>query len=217
MDGSDISRRSFIRILAGLFAFIPAAKSLTASPLDNSNGRSHIMSQGELDEELKTRIAKGNVLALDGDSIWIKDRHVDKLRLVITDESIVWKGKYNKGKDFASYPHAIEPGDDVIALGERNEVDFTVEKMYVNILNAYITVGEISLVRDEALIFYTQASVKEGTIDEKGTVRVRPDYLIDQTLYQEVVSKRQQLRGTRMQIIGLPLKDGTIIAANILF
>jgi hypothetical protein len=210
MNSHHISRRSFIRVLAGLFAFVPAARSLTAFPF-NSAGEPPIMSKEELEEILKARIAKGNVLALEGDSIWIRDRYVDKLRLVITDESIVWKGKYNKGKDFDSYPHVIEPGDDVIALGQRNGVDFSVEKMYANILNTYITVDEISLEKDEAIISYTDASEKMGT------VKVRPDYLNDKALYKEVVSKRQQLRGTKVQIIGLPLKDGTIVAANVLF
>jgi len=209
MNSHHISRRSFIRVLAGLFAFIPAARSLTAFPFNSADEPP--MSKEELKETLKARIAKGKVLALEGDSIWIRDRYVDKLRLVITDESIVWKGKYNKGKDFDSYPHVIEPGDDVIALGQRNGVDFSVEKMYANILNTYITVDEISLEKDEAIISYTDASEKMGT------VRVRPDYLIDRALYKEVVSKRQQMRGTKMQIIGLPLKDGTVVAANVLF
>lgn len=210
MNNRHISRRSFIRVLAGLFAFVPAARSLTVFPF-NSADELPIMPREELKEILKARIAEGKVLALEGDSIWITDRwYVDKLRLVITDESIVWKGKYNKGKDFDSYPHVIEPGDDVIALGQRNGVDFSVEKMYANILNTYITVDEISLEKDEAIISYTDASEKMGT------VKVRPDYLIDKALYQEVVSRRQQLRGTKVQVIGLPLQDGTIVAANVL-
>ncbi len=210
MNSRHISRRSFIRVLAGLFAFVPAARSLTAFPF-NSADELPIMSKEELEEILKARIAEGKVLALEGDSIWIRDRwYGDTLRLVITDESIVWKGKYNKGKDFDSYPHVIEPGDDVIALGQRNGVDFSVEKMYANILNTYITVDDISLEKDEAIISYTDASEKVGT------VKVRPDYLIDKALYQEVVSKSQQLRGTKVQVIGLPLQDGTIVAANVL-
>jgi hypothetical protein len=208
MNSRHISRRSFIRVLAGLFAFVPAARSLTASPFNSADEPP--MSKEELKEILKARIAEGKVLALEGDSIWIRDRYVDKLRLVITDESIVWKGKYNKGKDFDSYPHVIEPGDDVIALGQRNGVDFSVEKMYANILNTYITVDEISLEKDEAIVSYTDAYEKVGT------VKVRPDYLIDKALYQEVVSKSQQLRGTKVQVIGLPLQDGTIVAANVL-
>ncbi|TEU11876.1 MAG: hypothetical protein E3J21_22560 [Anaerolineales bacterium] len=210
MNSRHISRRSFIRVLAGLFAFVPAARSLTAFSF-NSADEPTIMSKEELEDILKARIAEGKVLALEGDSIWIRDRYVDKLRLVITDESIVWKGKYNKGNDFDSYPHVIEPGDDVIALGQRNGVDFSVEKMYANILNTYITVDEISLEKDEAIISYTDASEKMGT------VKVRPDYLNDEALYKEVVSRRQQLHGTKVQIIGLPLKDGTIVAANVLF
>ena len=216
MNSRHISRRSFIRVLAGLFAFVPAVRSLTAFPSDSADAPTIIISKEELEEILKARIAKGKVLALKGDSIWIRDRHVDRLRLVITDESIVWKGKYNKGNDFDSYPHVIEPGDDVIALGQRNGVDFSVEKMYANILNTYITVDEISLEKDEAIISYTDASEKVGTVVRPGTVKVRPDYLIDKALYQEVVSKRQQLRGTKVQIIGLPLQDGTIVAANVL-
>jgi hypothetical protein len=210
MNSHHISRRSFIRVLAGLFAFVPAARSLTAFPFDSAD-EPPIMSKEEFEEALKARIAEGDVLALEGDSIWIRDRwYGGRLRLVITDESIVWKGKYNKGKDFHSYPHMIEPGDDVIALGQRNGVDFSVEKMYANILNTYITVDEISLEKDEAIVSYTDASEKVGT------VKVRPDYLIDKALYQEVVSKSQQLRGTKVQVIGLPLQDGTIVAANVL-
>ncbi len=209
MNSPRISRRSFVRVFAGLFAFIPAARSLTALPFNNA-AEPPIVSKEELKEILKARIAKGKVLALEGDSIRIRDRYVDKLRLVITDESIVWKGKYNKGKDFDSYPHRIELGDNVIALGQREGVDFKVEKMYANILNTYVMVSEVGLEKDEAIISYTDASGK------KGTVKVRPDYLIDKTLYKKVVSNRHQLLGTKVQIIGLSLKDGTIIAANIL-
>jgi len=209
MDSHHISRRSFVRVLTGLFAFVPAARSLTAFPSSRAD-EPPVISKEEMKEILKARIAKGKILTLEGDSIWIRDRFVDKLRLVITDESIVWKGKYNKGKDFGSYPHVIEPGDDVIALGQRNGVDFSVEKMYANILNTYITVREIGLEKDEAIIYYTDASEKLGI------VKVRPDYLIDEALYKEVVSKRQQLSGTKVQIIGLPQEDGTIIAANVL-
>lgn len=215
MDRSNISRRSFIRMLAGTVAFVPAARSLVALPLDLDR-HPRALSKKQLAEELKTRIAKGRVLALDGESIWIRDRHVDKLRLVITDETLVWKGKHNKGKNFALYPHTIEPGDDVIALGRRSGTDFTVEKMYANIVNVYVTVDEISLGEEEAVITYTDASVKKGTVEHRGTVRVRPDYLADSKAYRELVDKLLQLRGTKVQIIGLPLKDGTVVASNVL-
>lgn len=210
MNSSHISRRSFIRVLAGLFAFIPAARSLTAFPFHSDDGSPSMLSKKELKDILKTKIAKGKVIALEGASIWIRDRYADKLRLVITNESIVWKGKYNKGKDFGSYPHAIEPGDDVIALGQRNGGDFVVEKMYANILNTYVKADEISFDHDEITIFYMDGS-------QRGAVKVRADYLIDNALYEKVASKVQQLRGATVQIIGLPLKDGTIVAANVLF
>lgn len=224
-----LSRRSFMRILAGLFAFIPAARSLSAftssddtafqplvSPRPDAPG---VISGDELKELLRTRIAKGKALTLEGSSIWISDRYTDRLRLVITERSIVWKGKYNVGNDFASYPHAIEPGDTVIARGQRNGDEFMVERMYANILNAYINVGEIILDQGEVTISYTDLFPKTRPVTwlaKAGAVKVRPDYLVDQALYEEVVRKHLQLRGTMVQIIGLPLKDGTIAAANIL-
>jgi len=181
-------------VLAGLFAFIPAARSLTAFPFNSDDGSPAILSREDLKETLKNKIAKGKVLTLEGDSIWIRDRYVDKLRLVITDESIVWKGKYNKGKNFDSYPHVVEPGDDVIALGQRNGGDFAVEKMYANILNTYIKVDEISRDQEGVTISYTDVSQK------KGAVKVRPDYLIDKALHEEIVSKRQQLLGATYKL-----------------
>lgn len=212
----QISRRSFARVLAGMLAFVPAARSLNALAayrdfgVNSQIGAPPIMSKEQFDEMIKSRIAQGDVLALEGNSIWIKDRYSPRLRLVITDKSIVWKGKYNKGANFQSYPHVIERGDQVVARGQRNGDEFVVEKMYANIVNTYITVDEINLQQDEAQISYIDAS--KG----KGVVRVRADYLVNQALYKNVLSNRQQLRGKKLQIIGLPLKDATIIAANVL-
>src|SRR3990172_3103369 len=134
----QISRRSFARVLAGMFAFVPAATSLNALTAyrdfgaNSQIGAPPTMSKGQFDEMIKSRIAKGNVLALEGNSIWIKDRYSPRLRLIITDKSIVWKGKYNKGANFQSYPHVIEPGDQVVARGQGNGDEFVVEKMYAN-------------------------------------------------------------------------------------
>lgn len=223
MKRPDFSRRSFIRTLLGLFAFIPAARSLTvvAASEEDIRLRQSLpplaelppppIPADELEMLMKTRIAKGKVLALEGPSVWINDRLGDKLRLVLTDDSIVWKGKYNKGNNFDSYPHMIEPDDAVIALGQRNGSEFVVEKMYANILNTRIMVEGLSFDQDGATISYADASNK------RGVVKVRPDYLIGRNVYKDIVDKGQQLVGRPVQIIGLPLKDGTILAANVLF
>lgn len=209
MNSLEISRRSFIRLLAGLFAFLPVAGSLTASPLQSPDGSALSLSREALAQSLKARIAKGAVLAVQGDSVLIKDRYADKLRLVITDESLVWKGKYNRGKDFSNYSHMIEPGDTIIARGERKADQFMVEKIYANISNAYITVDEVSTKPDEIVIYYTDKAKR------KGAVKVRADYLGDKTLYQRILDNHQQLRGRVVQIIGLSQKDGTTIATNL--
>lgn len=212
MNSPRLSRRSFVRMLAGLLAFVPVAKSLTTSPFKHDADLPRITSKEDLKETLKARIAKGVVLALEGNSIWIHDRYVDdKLRLVITDESVVWKGKYNKGNGFGSYSYSIDPGDDAIALGQRQGNEFVVEKMYANIVNIYVTVNEISVEGDAALISYTDASTG------KGTVRITKDHLVNQAVHNEIVNRRQQLLDTKVQIIGLPLKDGTVVAANVLY
>ncbi len=210
------TRRSFIRVLGGLFAFIPAASSLTASPLAQAANLSPADAKKQIEEEVKARTADGLVLGLEGDSIWIKDRHVDRLRLIVTDQSLVWKGVYNKGKAFNSYLHAIEPGDDVVVLGQRAGTDFTVEKLWANVVNTYVKVDSIGVETDGATITYTDAFVKAGPVARSGTVRVLPSHLIDPAMYKSFMSKSQELRGKSIQVIGLRLKDGTLIAANIL-
>jgi len=63
--------------------------------------------------------------------------------------------------------------------------------------------------RDKVIIYYTDRSKHTGIAE------VRPDYLKYEDVYQELVSKRNQLQGTLIQIIGLPLKDGTLLATNV--
>lgn len=220
MSSHVVTRRLFIRVLAGMFAFVPATRSLTAFAQGDDRPPPPpmpAMSKKELEEEVKARIAEGTVLILQGESILIKDRFTDKLRLIVTDQSIVRKGKANTGKDFQSYPHPIDPGDDVIALGRRSGTDFTVEKMYVNNVNAYVTVDGIRLEGDDVVISYADGSTKSGVLAPRGIVRVRSDYVIHPSVHQEVVNKREKLQGTRVQVIGYRLKDGTIAASNVLF
>lgn len=88
--------------------------------------------------------------------------------------------------------------------------------MYANIVNTYVAVDKISLQGDEAVISYSKASAKSGAAESSGIVRVKPDHVINRAIHQEVVDKRQQMLGKRVQIIGLQLKGGTIIAANVL-
>ncbi|MBI4674069.1 MAG: hypothetical protein HY741_20690 [Chloroflexi bacterium] len=217
MKSPNISRRAFIRILSGMFAFVPVARSLTAFPANNNESAFRQLDlqsapQTASLEELKARIASGEVLSLERDSIWIQDRYTDsRLRLIITDESIVWKGKYNKGNHFGSYSHVIEPSDDVVARGQRNGGEFIVEMMFVNIVNTYVTVDGVHPEKDKTKIVYTDASAKRAVIE------VRPDYLKYKEVYDQIISNRQQLQGKRVQVIGLPLNDGTILASNILF
>lgn len=213
MKAPSVSRRSFVRVLAGVFAFVPAARSLAALPTSAA-------SQEDLKEMLRSRIAKGTVTAVGVGALRILDRYTGaELTLAVTDQSVVWKGKYNAGNNFSSYPHTIQKGDRVIALGKRTESDFTVDRVYVNHVNMYVTIGDVALNDDGAVLSYTDgfSSYPEVANRKNGTVIARVDYLIHKDVYQQLIAKGPQLRGSRVQVFGLPLADGTVIASNLLF
>lgn len=216
MKVPQLSRRSFVRIISGLFAFIPTTGLLAKLPSNLNEVAVGNLPAVNLDkmgseEDFKARIAEGAVLDLEGNSIWINDRYESNLRLVISADSIVWKGRYNTGGDFQSYPYPIKIEDRVVARGERKNAEFFVEKMYVNIVNIYIAIADITVTADETTLHYSDAS------NERKAVRVKPDYLIDKGVYKVLIDNPQQLHGITMQVIGLPLDDGTILASNILF
>lgn len=168
---------------------------------------------------MRSRIAKGTVTALGVGAIRIFDLYTTaELTLTITDNSVVWKGKYNTGNNFSSYPHAIQTGDRVIALGNRTTSGFVVERMYVNHVNMYITIGDMVVNKDGATLYYTDAfsSYPEVSSQKSGTVIARLDYLIHNDIYQQLIDKGPQLRGSKVQVVGLPLPDGTVIASNLL-
>lgn len=222
MNDFRISRRTFVRILAGLFAFIPAAKSLNAMAADGQDSSfqsthfspgdpPEIIPHDQLEETLKARIANGEILEIKRSSIVIKDYRDYVLELVVTDESIVWKGKYNTGNHFDSFPHKIEIGDVVFARGIRNNDLFAVEMMFVNIVNKYITVDKLEVGKEYARIIYSDGSRKNRVVE------LLPDYLKYKDILPAVLNAKKQLPGTTIQIVGLPLENGTIVACNVLF
>jgi hypothetical protein len=91
--------------------------------------------------------------------------------------------------------------------------------MYVNHVNMYVTASDIVINKDGAILSYTDAfsSYPEVSNRKNGRIIAKVDYLVYKDVYQQLVDNGSQLRGSKVQVVGLPLPDGTVIASNLLF
>jgi hypothetical protein len=156
----------------------------------------------------REKIIKGTIVAVDGDTIMIDSSKYGSVTLHLSDETRIWKGKWN-----SELP--IEVGDFFYGYGEPNE-DRTIwkmEQMEVNIVNlrgGIISIKETS----EGLTL----QLEEAHDNQLYTIHVTPETLLMSDDGRDVPFSEAQVDlklGDGVQIIGLKRKDGTVVATSI--
>ncbi|MFN8453206.1 MAG: hypothetical protein U0401_00805 [Anaerolineae bacterium] len=144
-----LSRRSFIKVLSGLVAFVPAAKILAAPEGVQSTDPS-------LEIE---NYAGGKALKVDSDKIVIDMFERGDVTLYISPKTIIWKGDWNGGLP-------IEVGDYINAWGgPRDKQSLDVEKMWVNIINLRGTASDLKNEANSLRLRLSDSSLGEYSIE----------------------------------------------------
>ena len=183
------SRRSFIKMLSGFVAFVPAAKIL-AAPEPQST------------DDLEYNYAGGRVLKIDPDKILIDMFERGDVTLYITSQTNIWKGEWN-GK------LPIEVGDYINAWGTpRDKQSLDVEKMWVNIINLR---GKASDLKEETSGL--QLRLSDSGLGEY-SVEINGKTIISQEDQEKPFDKTSVSlkEGQWMQVIGLELKGNSVLA-----
>lgn len=216
------SRRAFLKKMAlGLVAFVPAVRALAS---DRGNQQPAGLFQPEPTQSLDTssppppppppgtslivdKYATGEVTEVSRDRILLKTSYGGNVVLRLLPETAVWKGEWN-----GSLP--IEVGDQIKAWGEpRTGGTFDVEKMWVNIVNLRGTISNIE--RESGGLRLRHHDACQGLflvkIDQRTLVN-RDGRAV--TFGSSPIDLRE---GRHLQIVGLKLKDGSVLATRLLF
>ncbi|MGH2459203.1 MAG: hypothetical protein ACRDIY_10085 [Chloroflexota bacterium] len=192
------SRRTFVKILAGLLAFVPASRALAAgvnTPLPRTGNQPAPRVEKYLGGWV-TGVAPGRVKVRSYDGEYI-------LRLAANSQ--LWKGAWNSNS-------TVEVGDRVEAWGTRQVGGFfDVERMWVNIVNL---IGPVSNIHETAnQMQLSQRDRFRGLL----SVTIDPQTIVVSNRTQRLYSPGQ-LRltaGESAQIIGLLLKDVSVRATRV--
>lgn len=195
-----VSRRTFVKVAAGLIAFVPAAQVLALSP-----GSARAASVPRSGAERIENYLGGYASKVAPDNIQLRTYEGD-YTLHLSGTTEIWKGKYDRSA-------VIEVGDRIEAWGQpRLGGHLDVERMWVNIVNL---IGQISDIRQgPGVVYLTHQDRFRGPM----SVVVDNSTLVPATAGEApFAADRIALpEGRRLQIIGLLLKDGTVRATRIL-
>lgn len=193
-----ISRRTFLKIGAGLVAFIPAARALA-----RHRGRASAQATGRPAGRVPNYVG-GTVLGVRPNQIQLRSISGTYI-LRLSASSQIWKGSWNAGA-------TIDVGDRIDAQGTPQAGDyFDVERMWVNIVNL---IGPVSNLREDAdTLQLTQRDRFRGqmavTIDRQTAITSKSG----ERLY--VPGQLTLAQGETTQIIGVRQKDGSVRATRI--
>ncbi len=213
---SIVSRRTVAKVGLSLVAFVPAARALAAgggSP--SSAGRMPIRSTANLPPPpppgtslVIDKFVSGNVVALSLPQIRIRTEAPGDVLLYLSATTDVWEGRFVR-----TIP--IEIGDRLTVWGTpRNGAKaFDVEKLWINIVNL---IGPISRIQPEGQgLRFSQRDRHMGAT----AVRIDPRTLIAGSagLREPYSSRPIALREAQViQVIGRRLKDGSVLATDVL-
>lgn len=211
-----ISRRTLTKTIVGLFAFIPAAKGLAGQDqpltLPQSIGVESIkIPPPPRTAEVFLNFTYGIVEIAKPREITITTSNHNRNVLRLSSESQVWKGKWDRSI-------SLEVGDEVRAWGHPNTIEGTleVEKMWVNIVNLHGPVINLKKGPEEWQIQHQD--IRMG----KKLVKINQQTLLNSPNNDEITfgQKGENLaflqEGQQVQIIGLKLKDESVLATRIL-
>lgn len=208
-----ISRRQFIKVLVGLFAFIPTIKVL-ADLNDEEQLDLKLTDEPPLPHPPPDAVSvaienysSGNAIELSAEKILIQTFEGDVM-LHISPKTEVWEGLWVK-----EIP--IEIGSHIIAWGERQgDGSLLVEKMWVDIVNLLGSILDITEDQDSLQI----------VIDEKRSgseikVVVNERFATSEDGQHKVQFGSEPIviyKGQIVQVIGRRFEDGTVLATNFL-
>lgn len=128
-----VTRRSFVKLAAGLVAFIPALKYLVVD---------RVRADVTVPEIDVTKFRSGRVSSIQEGRLIAEDGSV----ITLDSTTSIWKKSW-------SDPLAAELGDDFVAWGQPNaDGTFAPEKIYFNIFTVYGKVSELTMA-DQAATF----------------------------------------------------------------
>lgn len=206
----NIDRRSFLKVAAGLVAFVPAARALAQDnplrPVIVENVQQFISPEqiAESEKLIASKCGEGDLISVSKESLAIRESNGNTLNLVLNSSSRIWKGGWEDGDP-------LEAGDKIFAWGERTEQSLVVEQVYANIVNLqgkYLgtdksTPSEVVVTHSDfnAGIASVQLNTKTEIIDSE-TDKLLP---IDSLKLKE---------NQFMQVVGLRLRDGSVRATR---
>lgn len=195
---TPVSRRSFLKLGAGLVAFIPAARALAAVP-----GRARSATTGQPAPRVEKYVG-GWVTGVQAGQIKLRSYDGDYV-LQLSDSSQIWKGAWDRSA-------SVEAGDRIDAWGTRQAGGrFDVERMWVNIVNLFGPVSNPRQATDG--LHFTLRDRFRGSlsvlVDEHTTVVSAAGE------HSYVPGQLHFTAGQSPQIIGLLLKDGSVRATRV--
>lgn len=207
------SRRTFLKkITLGLVVFVPATQALASDlgvQLSSEDSTPPPPLPPQRMSLIVDKYVAGEVVEVNENQIQLKTIHRGNVVLNLSPETAVWKGGWDRDLP-------IEIDDQIKAWGEpQGKEVFNVEKMWINIVNL---LGTISNIRQE--------SSKELQLHHHDSRRNKSHLVrID---YQTKVNQGDQERtfgdnpvdlrdGQFLQVVGLKLKDDSVLATRLLF
>lgn len=221
---SRMARRSFIlRVLVGLFAFVPAARELIALTRQTSAGAGPDRTPppgptGPPPPESSTvdpRFASGTAVAVHPNEILVRTSYAGDMSLKLSSETQIWEGLWVK-----DIP--VEVGDRITAWGRRLEDGSLVtEKLWINAVNLRGTVREgvnyaapIRLRVEDPRQGEMRVIVasQTGVVDFRGASRVFGEEVSKVPLGNRTLALQEN---HAVQVIGRRTVDGTVLATSL--
>ena len=155
----------------------------------------------------REKILKGEVIEVRGDEVIVDSTKHGMVTLLISPKTQIWKGKWDN-----MLP--IEIGDFFYGYGEPNEDNtvFKMEQMEINIVNLRGGITNVTSVAEGVDI-----EMLESRSEKTEIVHINAETMVStangQYPFGETVVEFKVAEG--VQIIGVRLKDGTVLATTI--
>lgn len=222
-----LSRRFFLKIGAGLVAFVPAAKALAnpkqkyqvSLPLISFSGASETLNVPQPppanwnSDFIIENYIDGTIVDISQNQIFVDERERGLMTLDISPDTLFWKGAYSRAND--SNRFQLKVGDHIEGWGQPQANDHTVniEKIWSNIVDVKGSMKNLV------------PSISTASLDFKErqgeTYHVLIDELTEIIMPSGMSSSMANLASTNMeeeyygQVIGLKQDDGSILATRV--
>lgn len=153
------------------------------------------------------KIVQGIATDVKGNTIVISSSKYGLVKLLISPETRIWKGKWDN-----TLP--IEVGDDIVGYGEpnANNTVFTMEQLEINVVNLRGGITKVTA-RTEGV----DIEMLESRSEQLESVHINAETMISTEDGQYPFGERavEFKVDDGVQIIGVRLKDGTVLATTV--